>query len=153
MSVKVTSIDKGYNRLKKEFGELTKGQYIAVGVYGSGAEQDHGGLTNVEVASFNEFGTERIPARPFISQTVDKNEAKYVKLARALTDDMMVGTITTDYMFARFGEQVVADIKNAILDREFLPNAPSTIFKKGSDTPLVDKGQLLGSISHEVRKQ
>ena len=33
------------------------------------------------------------------------------------------------------------------------PNAPATIARKGSSTPLIDTGALLNSITYEVRKK
>jgi len=40
-------------------------------------------------------------------------------------------------------------IKRAIANREFVPNAPATIRKKKSSTPLVDTGQLRASITYQ----
>ena len=48
------------------------------------------------------------------------------------------------------GVKVVAWIKETIRAGLTPPNAPSTIERKGSSTPLVDDGQLINSIHFEI---
>lgn len=123
---------------------------------GSGAKTHHehveGELTNAELAMFHEFGL-GVPERSFIRAAFDKNHPKYdenmVKLVRALYD----GKITAERVVGLLGAQIASDIRNYIRDSgELLPNAPSTIAAKGSSKPLIDKGQLVNSISSAVVK-
>lgn len=56
---------------------------------------------------------------------------------------------------ARVLERVGARFENDILDRIRAhippPLSPETIRRKGSTTPLIDTGQLVGSITHQIR--
>ena len=53
---------------------------------------------------------------------------------------------------ARIGTKFVGDARKAIIvDKIYKPNALSTIVRKGSSTPLVDKGDLVGSLTYDVK--
>ena len=53
---------------------------------------------------------------------------------------------------ALLGEYARGLIIRRIVERDYAPNAPSTIVAKGSDTPLVDEGILKGSIAYKVEQ-
>ena len=66
------------------------------------------------------------------NQSIERNAKKELHGVAEKVRSSMVTGITTE----RF---------------EFAPNAPSTIEKKGSSTPLVDDGDLVGSIdTHDM---
>lgn len=46
----------------------------------------------------------------------------------------------------------VGEVKKRIITGPFVPNAPTTIAKKGSDKPLIDTGQLLDAIDYKMHK-
>ena len=41
-------------------------------------------------------------------------------------------------------------MQHQMVEGEFVPNAPSTIRKKGSDKPLIDTGQLRQGVSYKI---
>lgn len=51
---------------------------------------------------------------------------------------------------SREGEFLVGAVVNKILTGPFTPNAPSTIKRKKSSKPLVDKGDLMGSVKKVI---
>ncbi len=51
----------------------------------------------------------------------------------------------------RIGLAFVALARQKILAKDYEPNRPLTLALKGSSTPLVDKGDLLGDITFEVK--
>jgi phage gpG-like protein len=124
---------------------------VRVGIFGSEAAKDHGGLTNVEVASFHEFGL-GVPPRPFISQPIDRNEEDLKRRLRKAGELVIKGTHTTEQALELFGIHVTDLMKDAISNREYQANAPATVQRKGSSTPLVNTGQLRNSITHEVKR-
>ena len=52
---------------------------------------------------------------------------------------------------AKVGNYGVTAVKKGIAEgKNFAPNHPYTVAKKGSSKPLIDKGDLLGSVNYEV---
>jgi len=56
MSVHFTDKDKGWAALEKEIAQTKTGAHVVVGIFGEKASADHGGKSNVEVATAHEFG-------------------------------------------------------------------------------------------------
>ncbi len=127
---------------------------VQVGIFGRQASRENsGGLTNADVGFTHEFGTPKIPKRSFLRMPIfQKSEAilQEVKAAGALKK-----------LAAGKAIEVLADIgigcESAILEAfeshgfgDWAANAPSTIERKGSDSPLIDTGQLRRSITSSV---
>jgi hypothetical protein len=155
---KVKVIDRGWNKLiKKFFGLKSSGKAVAVGFQGSEAEiesPEHGGLTNVELAAIHEFGTKngRIPARPMIRQTFDKNQNKYdTEMKKISAKFFDPHNVSIDGELLMLGQDFRTDIIQAVVNDEFQPWADSTQLQKdkqgkAGDPPLWDTNQLVNSI-------
>lgn len=151
VSTRIIDTDRGWKKLAKQALGLGTRTAIAVGVQGDNADADHGGPTNVMVASVHEFGTDNIPERSFIRSAVDANHKKYdAEIARAvggLFDGK--GTLKGELML--IGEGARLDIINKIRSNIPPPLKEETIArKKGKTTALIDTGQLLNAISYEL---
>lgn len=93
----------------------------------------------------------RIPARPFIRGTVDKNRKKYDREVDKAATAVFTRGASPKPELALIGETVRGDIIKRIQNKEFAPNAERTLAgKRGGDTPLVNFGQLIGSITSVV---
>ena len=140
-----TVIDKdlGYSRIFKDIKSMD-GKGVKVGVMGGGAVADY--------AVYNEFGTSRIPARPFMQHTADQKYAETMKFSEHLVGKMIDGAITPEIVLKNLGEFYSNEIKMTIRNAKewATPNAPATIKAKGSSSPLIDTGRLIGSIRYEV---
>jgi HK97 gp10 family phage protein len=109
-----------------------------------------------EYAAYNEFGTSRIPARPFMRNTMNEHQNEWCEtLAGALK-----GKIQHDNAkkaMGLVGEQMKAHIQQTIQKGSFAPNAPRTVANKRAkgkvepDHPLIDTGQMIASIISEVK--
>ena len=140
--------DLGWKDIMHGFRRLN-GKTIKAGVL-EGAGNEANGASIAEVATYNEYGTRRIPSRPFIAIATDESkgwQSEVKKQVGGITSSADVnGALNT------IGEQMKKDIKNVIGDRSKLkPNAPSTIAKKGFDAPLIDTGKLQEAIDFEVK--
>ena len=134
-----------------QFGELRE-TVIAVGLVGEAAQWSPGGGANlVDIASFNEFGTSRIPARSFLRSTFDENLPAYEKMLKRLVKTISPKR-SAEQAAALLGIKMVADVQAKIVSLTDPPNAPSTIAKKGSSNPLIDTGRMRQSIAYEGRK-
>lgn len=91
-----------------------------------------------------------IPERSFIRSTIDENAAKYHDLVKKLAGLVIDGKMLTRQALGMLGLRVVADIKRRIQRGIDPPLKQATIDRKHSSKPLIDKGQLLNSITHEV---
>ena len=149
--VNVTFIDKdlGYKRIALNFKQL-KGRGVKVGIMG---DETNEGTSVVDYAVYNEFGTSRIPPRPFMATTADNNRDKVLDFAGYLVGRMIDGALDATTVLKNLGEFYQAKIQMTIRNaKEWAePNAPSTIKEKGSSSPLIDKGRLVQSIRYEVQ--
>lgn len=114
------------------------------------------GLPVAKVARWNEFGTKQgIPERPFMRRTMMEYEREWIETLRTLVQREMDKdkNIDIDKALKKFGEIVKGDIQETILAGGFAKNAPSTIKRKGHDTPLVDTGVMISSIQARTDKE
>lgn len=93
----------------------------------------------------------RIPERSFIRATVDQKSKMIAKRAGRLMGQVMQGTIDTRRALEILGLYVKGQMQTRISRGIAPPLKPSTIRRKGSAKPLIDKGQLRASIEFEVK--
>lgn len=145
------SVDKGEAALVARLAEAAKGKTLTVGVHEEdGSAGTASGLSVAEVATINEFGL-GVPARPSITAWADENGEKVKGDFRKLGEALVQGKIrSVDQGLDAIGLKSVGEIQAKISGGIEPANAPSTIAKKGSSTPLIDKGQFRSSIRHKV---
>ena len=137
-------------RFFRELAEL-KELEVRVG-FQRGDAQEEDGTDMCDVAAYNELGTDHIPARPFIRQSVDDNESKIKSFLKGEVKDFAQG---------KSAEQILKEIgifqkdlmQDKITSGSFAPNAESTIKKKGSSKPLVDTGRMRQSVNYAIQKK
>jgi len=123
---------------------------VKVGIMG---DETVDGTAVVDYATFNEFGTEYIPARPFMSITAELYTDDISRFTQYLVGRMIDGKITDETVFRNMGEKYQSYIQKTIRDAKTwaVPNAESTIEKKGSTSPLIDTGRMVQSVRYEVK--
>lgn len=97
-----------------------------------------------QVARFNEFGTNKIPMRPFFRNAINKNVKKWFSSLKQLSQN--------DKALNMLGEIIRSDIVNSITILDTPANAESTILQKGSSNPLIDTGLMRRSVTYKVEK-
>jgi len=110
------------------------------------------GVSVIDYATYNEFGTTRIPARPFMSKTEELYKEPTFKFANFLVGRIIDGKITPNLALKNIGEKYKSYMQKTIRDAKnwAIPNADSTVKQKGSTSPLIDTGRMVGSVSYEV---
>ena len=103
------------------------------------------GQNVASVAFWNEYGTARIPPRPFMRTTIAQNRENWVEMVRKL-----VPVHGADLSLLKLGEEMQGKLVFSILNWVEPPNAPYTIKKKGFNKPLVEQGIMSRSISYEL---
>jgi hypothetical protein len=147
--MQVKDVDRGYKDLVKRVFEARRAKLEAGILEADGARAD-GDLTVLEVATYNEFGTENVPERSFLRAWFDANEPAISEILRKQLGLVVAGKLTSEQALARVGAWCVGQIQQRIADGIDPANAPATIAAKGSSTPLIDTGTLRSSISYRV---
>lgn len=106
----------------------------------------------VAIAAYNEFGTSTIPPRPFIQQTMTKHEGEISETFASAVAQVMGGATAEDAL-NQIGKTFKEMIQAEISSGDFAPNAPETVAKKGSSTPLIDTGRMRDSVDYLVRSK
>ena len=120
-------------------------------------EDGKGPVSMVQLGAIHEFGAPNagknrnivIPERSFIRAWHDSARGQITQLQDRLGRQFIDGKITLRQMIAKLGVFGQGGIRKFIRNLREPPNRPSTIRSKGSDNPLIDTGQLVGSI-HSV---
>lgn len=153
--VKITDRDQGLAALKKRVFGIGQ-PVISVGILekdGATPKKEEDGdsdLTVLEVAIWNEFGTDKIPSRSFIRAWFDENRDRAREMLRRLMVSVVEGKRTKHQVLELLGQTFVAEIQARISAGIPPENALSTVAHKGSSKPLIATGQLRSSISYEV---
>ena len=142
--------DLGFEKIIANDSKLA-GNGVKFGIQaGEGA---HEGTDLLDIAIYNELGTEHIPARPFMRDFANKNEHVLVKAMDRQAKNVFAGMPVATAL-AQLGEFAQKHQKSHIRQafRWAKPNAPSTIRQKGSSKPLIDTGALVNAVRYEVLK-
>jgi hypothetical protein len=141
--------------LERDLSRITAGAQITVGVIDTSKPHEGPGKkrpTMGQIATWNHNGTSRIPARPFISGYFDSAEGQLDldRLARWWAHAVLNGAdpaMASD----RVGLTLVGGVKlRMATSGAYAPLAESTIARKKSSMPLIDKGLLRASVAHRV---
>lgn len=145
----VKDIDRGWNNIVREL-EKAKGMEVAVGIL-EGSQNE--GTSIAEYASYNEFGTEDIPPRPFMAMSFDENLAEINSDFKKQGDQMVQGKKTANAALTVIGQKHAGRIQTTITGRNILPRlADSTVrAKKGSTKTLVDTGAMANAVQISIR--
>lgn len=110
------------------------------------------GTRMVDVAAYNEFGTSTIPARPFFKQSYENHRSELQKVCSQAAKSVINGGPASKAL-DMIGSFTTGLVQEEIVNGNFVPNAPSTIKRKGSDRPLIDTGKMRQGIHHVKRKK
>lgn len=150
----VRDTDKGYKALLASLKDCTGSNQleIVVGIQAEeGGASGDGGLSVVEIAEINEYGL-GVPARPAIGNWADKKAPEASNQMSLVIQAAIKAKQNPAQRLDALAQRWAGELQGAIAGGTPPPNAPSTIAKKGSSTPLIDEGQFRTSIRGRVRK-
>jgi hypothetical protein len=106
------------------------------------------GITIALVAWWNEFGTKRIPARPFLRTTL-KEHGYYKEHLKRATQAALIGTAkfegSVDKYLKAVGVLAASDVRKKITTGPWQPNADSTIERKSGRAKAKKLSEYLNS--------
>jgi hypothetical protein len=146
----VKILDKGYIKILAQLKILPKKE-VAVGVLGGSVNTDQ--LSISEYAAHNEFGTEKIPSRPFMAITFDENVSHIQNNLKTQYNEIVKGKATVYKALNTIGLRHANRIQKTITGRDLLPKLKDSTIKrkKGSTKTLVDTGALVNAIQVIIR--
>ena len=139
-------------KLEGKIAEIM-GLSVVVGVTAkSNARSDE--LTNADLAMIHEFGSpaHNIPERSFLRKPLINNAEAVANLAKNAIGKFIAGEISAAEALGVIGEEAKGISKEAVTNGIAPSLKPATIKRKKSSKPLIDTGQLINSITYEVRK-
>ncbi|MDC9598831.1 hypothetical protein [Xenorhabdus anantnagensis] len=96
--------------------------------------------------------TIKIPERSFLRSTLNENKDKYAdELAKGIKSELL-NDGDPRVALDKVGGMIAGDVKAKIMTGIPPPLSPKTIKRKKSSKALIDNGQLLQSITYEVRE-
>lgn len=142
----VAGVDEWLKKVK-EFDSKN----VMIGVTG----KTNGERGNALLMAVHEYGTQdgRIPERRPIRLSMENNADKYARRFQQGLDKVLKDEMSVDTALNSIGEEAAGDVKITIMNGLTPPLADSTVRarKDNSDTPLYDTGELVNSITYEVR--
>lgn len=140
---------KGGEKLKKALGEigrqLSGPSTVRVGFLARATYPN--GLPVALVAAWNEFGTKKMPARPFFRNMI---AAKKNEWPKGIATQLKATNYDVRKTLELTGMAISGQLRQSIIDTNSPPLALSTIARKGHSKPLVDTGHMIGSVDYEV---
>ncbi|EHK65296.1 hypothetical protein [Achromobacter arsenitoxydans] len=148
MSVK--SIDKGLGE-QVRLAKAINGRGVKFGIQAGAGKDPESGADLLDIAIFNEFGTERVPARPAMRDFAEKNADVLGQAMGRMAEALQDGRLDIDAALGQLGTFAEKHQKAHVQQSKKWaePNAPATVKKKGSDVPLIDDGLMVGAIRYE----
>lgn len=154
MAKKSTIQDKGRPKFLRFVNGVSGGAAVLVGIQGKEAQASHeeGARETVgEIASRHELGL-GVPERSWLRAWVDENQKTIREDLRKVMRQVLRGKMTKEQGVEILGLKYVGAIQTRISNGIQPANAPSTIARKGSSTPLIDTGQLRSAITHILER-
>ena len=133
---------------RAEKNKSRRAKQIKVGFFADAKYQDADQTSVAAIAAINEFGRGHVPERPFFRRSIAELEAALPKELRGLVDPETMTISASDA--AKIGSFAADIIRGQIRAMQDPPNAPATIKRKGSDSPLQDTDKMLDSVDYEV---
>ena len=147
MSVRIVDRDLGFTKKIEKLKELSNIK-ITAGIHEDTGFND--GVRVVDYAIWNHYGTKKIPSRPFLSISFDKNNGWYDDIINT-QNNIVDKDYNKSIALIKLADKVKRDIQTVIKQGVSPPNAPSTIKKKKSSKTLIDTGVMLSKVNYKIR--
>jgi hypothetical protein len=150
----VKDIDpKKFADLTRRFAELA-GHSVMVGIpEAKDGRTDDDEIGSAGILAVHEFGAPElgIPERSVVRRSIRENLAKYRKLNAQNLRKVVRSEMSVAQALGILGAVAAGDVQMTIRKADLAPLKPETIRRKGSSKPLIDTGQVIQSITFEVR--
>lgn len=118
--------------------------------YNGEAKEDVKSIDTADLARDLHFGTATIPSRPFLEDGIRSKEKE---ISAAMQQEVKKLKDGGEANWAKIGTMAVGAVQELVRSDFYKtrkPNSPKTQKYKGSDTPLIDGGDLLNALTFKV---
>ena len=147
--IKLTGLQLAQDAMRKELEKLQTKKVALVGIHESAGVDEESGQAVAFIGAANHFGTDKIPARPWLDVGVESGTEEYLEV---IQDGIAEGE-PAEKVLDQLGVLAVGYTQQYITDLDSPPNAPSTIKRKGSANPLIDTGNMRQSVTYTIADQ
>ena len=99
-------------------------------------------IDTADLAKMLHYGTENIPARPFLEEALKQNTGKLRKAIKDEVEKIKDGKKANWNKIGTMARGAVIDLISSDYFKQRVPNSKKTIEHKGSDRPLIDSGAM-----------
>lgn len=144
------AIDRGLEQHAR-LARALNGRGVKFGIQADAGKDPETGADLLDIAVYNEYGTETVPARPFMRDFAEKNGKALGQAMDRMAAAVQGGQLALDAALDQLGTFAEKHQKAHVQQSKkwAKPNAPATVKKKGSDVPLIDQGLMVGAIRYE----
>ncbi len=133
--------------IQESLAKLTSDKFVTVGIHEDTGIHPDAGITNAQLGAVQHFGNDDIPSRPWLDVGVETGNADYLATIEKAVKD---GT-DIDQALRDVGVTAVGKAQMYMTQLSSPANAPSTVARKGSSNPLIDKGELRASVNYKIQ--
>jgi hypothetical protein len=146
ITFKVENVQGAQEALAGKLQELITTQAVTIGIHEDANARDDGELNNATIGAINNFGTETIPARPWLKPGVEKGINDYIEVVR----EGLEKEISPEVILEQIGLMAVGNVQEYMTELKTPPNALSTIKQKGFNNPLIRTGELRAAVNYKI---
>jgi hypothetical protein len=153
-----TEISKDMDERVKKMIDVANSNELTVGLHDDAqdypAEDGEEATSVVMVGAVQQFGTKTVPARPWLTESFDRNEPKLTREMRKILKDFWRDPKIITAELHWLGAMAVDNMKYEVENNSFgfRGNAMSTILAKGRNKPLVDTKHMVSQLDYKVGK-
>ncbi len=145
--ITLTGGDKLAAHLKKLAKNISDAKQLGVGFLEGSTYPDENHTPTAMVAAMQEWGTARIPSRPFFRDMIKGNSWRWgpnVATALRIKDYDATQALTL------MGMEIKEELQDSIRSGNYAPLAESTVARKGFSQPLIDTSHMINSVDYRV---
>lgn len=146
----VTDAQKVKDEIRKALESFATDKVVTVGIHEDAGAHSDAGMSNAELGAILHFGTNNgnIPPRPWLDAGVASGNVEYADIIQSGVESGE----SLEQVLNTVGVVAVGKVQVYMTELKTPPNALSTIKMKGSANPLIDTGDLRGSVTYKVQK-
>jgi len=152
----IKSTVSGVDKVKKALDEVLKSldaPMVTVGIHEDAADPPEGEINMATLGAVQEFGNDRIPARPWLEPGFHVGDEDYSDIMKDAVAQAIEDGKGMDQAMNQVGLLAVGNVQQYMTELKAPANAESTIKRKKSANPLINKGAMRAAVTYKVQQQ
>ena len=153
----ITSKISGVNEVKAELAKILKSleaPMVTVGIHEDAADPPEGEITMATLGAAHEFGTDTVPARPWLQNGFESGLKDYEDILAEGANETLTKGVGISASLHKVGVFAVGMVQAFITELKAPPNTPATIkAKRGKSNPLINEGHMRAAVNYKLQTQ